>query len=85
MNKTEFTRILESLHISKKEFAELSNISYNTVNNWNDDTKPIPSWVESWLSYYIKAKSYEDIKKKVIEIEKLEKILMMVEKGELLK
>lgn len=73
MNKSDFSNILTTLNISKKEFAELSNISYNTVNNWNDDTKPIPSWVESWLENYIKAKSYEDIKNKVFEIEKVEK------------
>ena len=72
MTKVDFTKVLDSLHLSKKEFAELSNISYNTVNNWNDENKPIPSWVESWLENYIKAKSYEDVKNKIFEIEKIE-------------
>ena len=54
---------------SKREFAELSNISYNTVNNWNDENRPIPPWVESWLDNYSKAKIYEDLKSKVIKIE----------------
>ena len=72
MTKVDFTKVLDSLHLSKKEFAKLSNIAYNTVNNWNDETKPIPSWVESWLENYIKAKSYEDVKNKIFEIEKIE-------------
>ncbi len=49
MNKLEFTEFLKNINLSKREFAELSNISYNTVNNWNDENRPIPPWVESWL------------------------------------
>lgn len=72
MNKAEFTKILKDINLSKKEFATLSNISYNTVNNWNDDNRPVPPWVKSWLENYIKAKSYEDVKDKVFEIEGVE-------------
>lgn len=61
MNKQELTEKLEGIGLSKKEFAELSNISYNTVNNWNDTSKPVPPWVESWLQNYIKAKISDDI------------------------
>lgn len=56
MNKLEFTEFLKNINLSKREFAELSNISYNTVNNWNDENRPIPPWVESWLENYKKAK-----------------------------
>lgn len=56
MNKQEFTELLNSINLAKKEFAQLANISYNTVNNWNDDNKPVPPWVKSWLENYIKAK-----------------------------
>ena len=69
MNKLEFTEFLKNLNLSKREFAELSNISYNTVNNWNDENRPIPPWVESWLDNYSKAKIYEDLKSKVFKIE----------------
>jgi len=69
MKKEEFTRILKKENLAKKEFANLVNMSYNTVNNWNDDNKPVPPWVKSWLENYIKSKSYEDIKDKVLEIE----------------
>ncbi len=72
MNKQDLTDKLDSIKLTKKEFAELANISYNTVNNWNDTNKPVPPWVESWLENYIKAKTYKDIKDKVFEIEGVE-------------
>ena len=43
MNKLEFTEFLKNINLSKREFAELSNISYNTVNNWNDENRPVKS------------------------------------------
>lgn len=61
MNKQEFTDFLKNIDLSKKDFAELSNISYNTVNNWNDTNKPVPPWVKSWLDNYIKAKDMDNI------------------------
>lgn len=61
MLKAEFTDKLNSIDLSKKEFANLSNISYNTINNWNDDNRPVPPWVESWLENYIKAKDLKNI------------------------
>ncbi len=56
MLKSELTEILETINLSKKEFAQMANISYNTVNNWNDENRPVPPWVQSWLENYIKAK-----------------------------
>ena len=61
MTKEDFTKRLETLGLSKKEFAEQATISYNTVNNWNNDTKPVPSWVDSWLENYNKAKNFKQI------------------------
>lgn len=61
MKKEELTRILEEIKLSKKEFASLCNISYNTVNNWNDENKPVPPWVSSWLENYIKAKTLDTV------------------------
>ena len=61
MLKVELTKKLKDINLSKKEFANLSNISYNTVNNWNDENKPVPPWVESWLENYIKAKDIEKV------------------------
>ena len=59
MNKQEFTEKLESINLSKREFAQLANISYNTVNNWHDLNRPVPPWVRSWLDNYIRAKDIE--------------------------
>jgi hypothetical protein len=56
VSKNEFSKIIKELNLAKKDFAKLANISYNTVNNWNDSSKPVPPWVQSWLENYIKAK-----------------------------
>ena len=61
MLKAELTKILKEIDLSKKEFANLSNISYNTVNNWNDENRPVPPWVQSWLDNYIKAKDMDKV------------------------
>ena len=61
MNKQEFTDFLKNIDLSKKDFAELSNISYNTVNNWNDESRPVPPWVKSWLDNYVKAKDMDKV------------------------
>ncbi len=61
MVKEEFDKILKSVDLDRKAFAELTNISYNTVNNWNDNKKPIPNWVESWLSNYKKSAILDNI------------------------
>ena len=62
MNKEIFTTTLKGISLSKKDFAELANISYNTVNNWNDENRPVPPWVESWLSLYIDNKECKELK-----------------------
>lgn len=61
MIKEEFDKTLKSINLDRKTFAELTNISYNTVNNWNDNKKPIPSWVKSWLSNYKKSTILDNI------------------------
>lgn len=54
MTKKEFDSILKELNIDRKTFSELTETSYTTVTNWNDDNKPIPKWVNSWLKHYKK-------------------------------
>lgn len=61
MNKKEFDETLKELNISRQDFANITGLSYGAIGNWNDDTKPVPSWVESWLENYIKAKDIEKI------------------------
>lgn len=56
MIKQEFDTILKDNNLTRKDFAQLSGIQYTTVGKWNDDDRPIPAWVKSWLENYIKAK-----------------------------
>lgn len=61
MNKHQFDEKLRKLGLSKKEFAKLTHVSYYTISNWNDTTKPIPKWVDSWLVYYEKSKKLDSL------------------------
>lgn len=49
MTKDDFASKLHTLNLSKKEFARLCDLSYSTINNWNDTTRPIPLWVTSMV------------------------------------
>ena len=69
----EFKQLLKEANLTKREFSELLQISYQGVNNWGTNGREYPYWVKSWLENYIKAKSYESIKDKVMEIEGLSK------------
>jgi hypothetical protein len=39
----------------------MTNLTYGAVSNWDDEKKPIPGWVESWLNNYIKAKDMDKV------------------------
>ena len=69
----EFKQLLKEANLTKREFSELLQISYQGVNNWGTNNREYPYWVKSWLVNYIKAKSYESIKDKVFEIENVSK------------
>ena len=61
MTTKEFNDNLKSLGISRREFAEMTGLHYGTVSNWHDENKPIPSWVDSWIKNYKKAKTLDVI------------------------
>ena len=63
MTTEEFENNIKSLGISRKEFAAMSGMSYNTVVNWHDEKKPIPGWVSSWLDNYKKSRKFDIIHK----------------------
>ncbi|WP_313956430.1 helix-turn-helix domain-containing protein [Aliarcobacter cryaerophilus] len=69
----EFKQLLKEANLTKREFSELLKISYQGVNNWGTNGREYPYWVKSWLENYIKAKSYDMIKDKVLEIENISK------------
>lgn len=70
----DFKRLLKKAELNKKDLAEILETSYQGVNNWGTNGREYPYWVKTWLENYIKAKSYEDIKNKIIEIEELKKL-----------
>lgn len=53
MNYNEFETRLKDLKLSKKDFAKLVNMQYESVINWKRNN--IPHWVKSFLHYYEKA------------------------------
>lgn len=52
MNNQAFEELLKTAGLSKKDFATLVEMNYNSVTNWNKSDK-IPQWVNSWLTLYI--------------------------------
>ncbi len=70
----QFKQLLKDAELSKLSFSELLGTSYQCVNNWGTNGRHYPYWVKSWLENYIKAKTYDNIKDKVFEIEKIEKL-----------
>ncbi len=73
LSNEDFKQLLKNAELSKLSFSELLGTSYQGVNNWGTNGRDYPYWVKSWLENYIKAKSYDDIKDKVFEIEGIEK------------
>ncbi len=69
MDRLEFNQLLKKAELNKKQLSEILNTSYQGVNSWGTNGRGYPYWVRSWIENYIKAKSYEDIKDKVYEIE----------------
>ena len=63
MKKKDFDQTLKKIGLSRQEFAKLTNLTYGAVSNWNDEKKPIPGWVKSWLENYIKAKDIDKVAK----------------------
>ena len=61
MNNQAFEELLKSAGLSKKDFAALVEMNYNSVTNWNKSDK-IPQWVNSWLTLYIENKSCKELK-----------------------
>ena len=60
MNNSDFENLLNNILISKKEFAEATNLPYQTVMNWKRNDS-VPPWVQSWLENYIKAKDMDKV------------------------
>ena len=63
MKKDEFLELLNKLSMNKKEFAEIADVPYPTVNNWGvsrgGKILEIPNWVRQFLYYYDKAQKLD--------------------------
>ncbi|QKJ22309.1 helix-turn-helix domain-containing protein [Poseidonibacter lekithochrous] len=75
MTKFDFNYRLKELGLTLRDFSDISNVSYSTINNWGfekDDGKKIaiPVWVEPFLDNYEKAKKYDYLKKEIFDVMK---------------
>jgi hypothetical protein len=73
MKKEELNAKLKQLDLSVSQFADMIGFNPATIRSFNDEKRPVPFWIEGYLSLYEKSKSYEEIKKKVFSIEKIAK------------
>jgi len=71
MKKEEFIALLKDAEINKKEFAEIANIPYATVNGWGVSRKgvvlEIPNWVKPFLYYYKRSQHLDYLTKNICE------------------
>jgi len=61
MTKEEFNKLLKEAQLTKKEFAEIIDMKYTSVNNWGS-SQNFPRWVESWLENYCEKKRFDSVK-----------------------
>lgn len=66
MDNEKLKEKLKNAGLSKKEFAKLVGLQYQTVINWGS-SKNIPHWVDSWLDLYIEAQKSTNVKKVIKE------------------
>ena len=71
MTKEEFNLRLKELNISIKEFSQMADIPYSTINNWgfkvNEKVIAVPKWVTPFLEHYEKSKKYDYLLKEILK------------------
>ena len=60
----EFEKLLKQANLSKKEFADIAGMNFNSVVNWGTKNT-YAAWVEPFLNFYIKAKKYDELMQSV--------------------
>lgn len=72
MTKEDFNLRLKELNISIKDFSQIADISYSTINNWgfktNDKIIPVPKWVKPFLEHYEKSRKYDYLLKEILKV-----------------
>ncbi|EDP3961194.1 TPA: hypothetical protein ACV1MI_000927 [Campylobacter jejuni] len=61
MLKREFDEKIKSLGLTRQDFCNITGLAYSSVSNWNDNNKPIPIWVDSWLINYEKSLALDEL------------------------
>ncbi len=61
MLKREFDEKIKSLGLTRQDFCNITGLAYSSVSNWNDNNKPIPIWVDSWLLNYEKSLALDEL------------------------
>ncbi|CAM3935935.1 hypothetical protein [Arcobacter cloacae] len=74
MTKEEFNSKLKELNLSIKDFSQIADIPYSTINNWgftkDEKTIPVPKWVNPFLEHYEKSKKYDYLMGEVFKVAK---------------
>ena len=58
--REKLNRLFKHAGLSKKEFATMLNMNYQSVNAW-ESTQAAPYWAWSWLENYAKARMFDKI------------------------
>ncbi|EAL5787181.1 hypothetical protein FYV83_07420 [Campylobacter coli] len=61
MLKKEFDEKIKSLGLTRQDFCNITGLAYSSVSNWNDNNKPIPIWVDTWLLNYEKSLALDEL------------------------
>ncbi|EAL3453339.1 hypothetical protein BAA14_08665 [Campylobacter coli] len=61
MLKREFDQKIKSLGLTRQDFCNITGLAYSSVSNWNDNNKPIPIWVDTWLLNYEKSLALDEL------------------------
>ncbi|EAJ6231857.1 TPA: hypothetical protein ACW317_001056, partial [Campylobacter jejuni] len=59
--KREFDEKIKSLGLTRQDFCNITGLAYSSVSNWNDNNKPIPIWVDTWLLNYEKSLALDEL------------------------
>jgi hypothetical protein len=73
MERQEFNELLKQAGLTKKIFAEMVGMEYQTINAWGISGRVIPAWVRPFLECQSKSKAYERVRDEVLSIEGISK------------
>ncbi|HEH5086449.1 TPA: hypothetical protein SG769_000677 [Campylobacter coli] len=74
MLKREFDEKIKSLGLTRQDFCNITGLAYSSVSNWNDNNKPIPIWVDTWLLNYEKSLALDELLKILEKYKNKEKL-----------